>query len=201
MKALEMSPWMLLSVRRHLFAQFPKTAFSTLTTLTFTSGPLARSGNFTVSHLFEILSLTPVLKRLHFGAIGHVRALAGVESLRNPACSLESLSASQFAHYTLLLSRSYDSLVELSVRSTLGLRSGEGLQRVLAQCTRVRHLTLLGNQFPSPSIIAVCPRLTSLTLSAAPSEAELAALQGRLRAIEMVSSYTRGTAETFVDAA
>ncbi|EJD41784.1 hypothetical protein AURDEDRAFT_169219 [Auricularia subglabra TFB-10046 SS5] len=201
--ALYLRSWHFDSVQPHLLSQC---SFSRLTSFF-----IGWNATLTVPGFFALLSMMPALKTLGIGAVDPEGtsdsddAVVTDNDLAPPACSLTHLIVSDdwdinFPHYVHLLSRSHDTLEHLELHWIYGEQVADGLVAALERCTRLCHLTLIGNDFPNKRIIAASATVSSLTLVAPPTDAEFAALRAPLRALEFANCYVHDP-EDFIDAA
>ncbi|EJD40906.1 hypothetical protein AURDEDRAFT_127438 [Auricularia subglabra TFB-10046 SS5] len=156
----------------------------------------------------------PALKRLWMGRVeGDYNSDSDAEIVRtaddnlaSPACSLTHLVVGDdwninFWHYQLLLSRSHDTLEHLELHWIFDESVGDAVAGALERCTRVRHLTLIGNDFTNERIIAAAgATVSSLTLVMPPSDEEAAAMRAPLRTLELVNCFS-SEPESFIDGA
>ncbi|EJD40908.1 hypothetical protein AURDEDRAFT_170100 [Auricularia subglabra TFB-10046 SS5] len=205
LRALHLRRWNFTSVRPHLLSQ--------CSFLTLTSFFIGAQSMLTVAGFFGLLAVMPALKRLGLGRVeggydsdsGSGEERPDEEKFATPACSLTHLVVSDdwnigFWHYGHLLSRSHDTLEHLELHWIFDDSVGDAVADALARCTRVRHLTLIGNDFANERIIAACPTVCSLELVVPPSDAEAAAMRAPLRSLELVNCYVNDP-ESFIDAA
>lgn len=206
--ALHLRMWNFDSVRPHLLAEC---SFPRLGSLT-----ISCEATLTVAGFFGMLSLMPALKRLWLGRVEGEYASDNDSNdspvrepdanLATPACSLTHVVVGDdwsinFWHYEHLLSRSHATLEHLELHWIYDESVGDAVARALERCTRVHHLTLIGNDFTNERIIAAAgATVGSLTLVYPPTDAEFAVMRAPLRALELVNCYVADP-ESFVASA